>query len=85
MAKYIRDWDDHPFETEEAAREDCAISMDWDDIVNAMEWECEASVVDLLKELARLDSPLFMKIYDTACDYYFEERYSEAEEEEDEN
>ena len=91
MAKYIREWDDHIFETEEEAREDCYDSIEWDDIVNTIEysdtidWK-DTPIIALLKELRRLDSPLFWDIYEATYEGCFDERYYlTGEEEEEEN
>ena len=84
MSKWVREWDDTDFASEEEAREDAATHIKYEDIENVVNYE--VSLMDIIKELQRLDSPLFYRLYDSAVEQYFKDNYyEEAEEEEEED
>ena len=75
MAKYLSRLDRQIFETEEEAREDCARHIDWEHIATADSCDQLSFTIVLLKELRRLDNPLFWKFYEIAHDYWFRQWY----------
>lgn len=82
MSKWVRDWDDETFDSEERAREDAEISVEYEDLEYLVNYEI--SLTDIIKELQRLESPLFWRLYDEAVEQYFKDNYHEEAEEEEE-
>ena len=78
MTRWIRSYDDEELEDEEAAREAAAESVDIYDIVAQV--GNELTIWDLIKELARLDSPLYYDLLNAAIEQAFEDYFSEVEE-----
>lgn len=81
MAKWIRSYDCEEFESEEAARDAAAECVDIDDIVAQV--GNELTTWDLIKELARLDSPLYYDLLDAATEQAFEDYFSEVDDDEE--
>ena len=82
MSKWVREWDDESFDSEEEAREDAETSVEYEDLENAVNYE--VSLMDIIEELQRLDSPLFYRLFNSAVEQYFKDNYYEATEEEEE-
>lgn len=83
MAKWVREWDDADFASEEEAREDAATYVEYEHLEDLVNYE--VSLIDIIKELQRLESPLFWCLYDSAVEQFFKDNYYETtEEEEDE-
>lgn len=80
MSKWVRDWDDETFDSEEEAREDAATNVEYEDLEDLVNYE--VSLIDIIKELQRLDSPLFYRLFNSAVEQYFKDNYYEATEEE---
>lgn len=82
MSKWVRDWDDETFNSEDEAREDAATFVEYEHLEDLVNYE--VSLMDIIKELQRLDSPLFYRLYEEAVEQYFKDNYYEATEEEEE-
>ena len=78
MAKWIRSYDDEKFENEEAARDAAAESIDIDDIADQI--ENNLMIYDLIRELERLESPLYFKLLEAASETRFNACYTELKE-----
>lgn len=87
MSKWVWYWDDETFESEEKAREDVKLNVGYENLKDQVDYEI--SLLDIIHELQRLDSPLFWRLYEKTVDAYFEdfyyEIYDEDEEEEEED
>ena len=81
MSKWVRDWDDADFASEEEAREDAATYVEYENLENAVDYEI--SLMDIIKELQRLESPLFDRLCDSAVEQYFKDNYHEEQEEDE--
>ena len=77
--------DGSEFDTEEDAREAARERVDFDDVCAQI--GNDITYEDLIKELARLDSPVYYKLLEAAEDQVFEEYFStiEAEDEEEDD
>ena len=80
MVKWIR-YDCEEFDSEESARDAAAGLINIDDIVAQV--GNELTTWDLIKELARLDSPLYYNLLDAAIKQAFEDYFSEVDDEEE--
>ena len=80
MAKWIRSYDCKEFDSEKAARDAAAELIYINDIVAQV--GNELTTWDLIKELARLDSPLYYSLLDAAIEQAFEDYFSEVDEKE---
>ena len=83
--KWIYEVDSSEFNSEEKARDAARENVQFLDI--AMRVGYNITVTDIIKELARLDSPLFDTLHEEAVEEYFHDYfYEEAcdDEEEDE-
>lgn len=78
MAKWVRSYDNEEFENEEAAREAAAQSIDIDVIVDQI--ENNLMIYDLIRELERLESPLYFQLLEEAIEAEFSDFYTELEE-----
>ena len=81
MAKWICSYDNKEFENEEAAREAAMNIINIDDIVAQV--GNKLTTWDLIKELARLDSPLYYELFDAATEQILEDYFSEINEDEE--
>ena len=81
MAKWIRCYDSEEFDSEEAAWDAAAEFVDVDDIVAQVGYEL--TTWDLIKELARLGSPLYYDLLDAAIRQVFEDYFSEVDDDEE--
>ena len=75
MAKWVRSYDDEEFEDEEAARDAAAQSIDIDDIADQI--ENNLMIYDLIRELERLESPLYFQLLKAAIEARFNACYTE--------
>lgn len=82
MGKWIRSYDSEEFDSEEAARDAAAECVDIDDIVAQV--DNELTTWDLIKELERLNSPLYYDLCDKAIEQVLEDCFFEIEEDEEE-
>ena len=74
--------DGSEFDTEEDAREAARERVGFDDVCAQI--GNDITYEDLIKELARLDSPMYYDLLQAAEDQAFEEYFSTIEEEKDE-
>lgn len=83
MTKWEYLLDGTEYDTPELARERVREDMDIFDLENAL--HINVSPLDMIRELQRLDSPLFYRLLEDAEEICFEERVSEIEAEDEED
>lgn len=82
MSKWVCSIDGTEYKTENEAREIALEHVSMDDVEaqigNAITYS------DLLRELQRLNSPLYWDLYEAACEEVFEDYFSEVDDDEEE-
>ena len=82
MSKWVFEVTNTEYKTEDEARDAALEYVSMDDVEaqigNALTYR------DLLQELQRLDSPLYWKLYEAACDQVFEDYISEIDDDDEE-
>lgn len=81
--KYECEFDPGVLLDEDEVYDHAASHLDYDDIAERI--GIEVTRIEIIKELARLDSPLFYTMYDAAIAESVEDFYSVIEDEEDED
>lgn len=81
MSKWVLEVTGTEYKTEDEARDAALEYVSIDDVEaqigNAITYS------DLLRELARLNSPLYWKLYEAACEQVFEDYISEIDDDEE--
>jgi hypothetical protein len=82
MSKWVLAITETEYKTEEDARDAALEYISFDDV----EAQIGNSITyrDLLQELARLDSPLYWRLYEAACEEVFEDYIYEIDDDEEE-
>ena len=81
--KYECEFDPDVVLEEEEVYDHAAAHLDYDDIIERI--GIEVTKFEIVKELARLESPLFYTLYEAALAENIEDFYHEIEDEEDED
>ena len=81
--KYECEFDPDVVLDEDEVYDHVAAYFDYGDIAERI--GIEVTKVEIVKELARLESPLFYTLYDAAVTEYIEDFYHEIEDEEEED
>lgn len=83
MSKWVRTYDRAVFNSEEEACEDAELNVDYSDLVDQVD-NGEVSLIEIIKELQKIDSPLFLSLYEEAVEQHFKDFYCAKDEEEEE-
>lgn len=90
MTKWICQLDSQEYNSEEAARDAAYDYIDTCDFEQSIECGEVVTLADIIKELQRLDSPLYYKLLEEVHerifhDYFYEEAADDEEEEDNED
>ena len=83
MSKWICEIDSQEYESEEEARNAAFIYIDTCDFEQAVEYGGSVTFADIIKELQRLESPLYYQLLEEIQETIFHDYFYEETEDED--
>ena len=83
MTKWICQLDSQEYESEEAARDAAYEHIDICDFGESIEYGGVVTLADVVRELQRLDSPLYYKLLEDVQERIFRDYFYEEEDDED--
>lgn len=83
MTKWICQLDGQEYASEEAARDAAFEHIDTCDFEESIEYGGTVTLADIIKELKRLDSPLYYKLLEEAHERIFRDYFYEVADNED--
>ena len=83
MTKWICQLDNQEYESEEAARDAVYEHIDTCDFEESIQYGGAVTLADIVKELQRLDSPLYYKLLEEVQERIFRDYFYEVADDED--
>lgn len=83
MSKWVCEIDGQEYESEEEAREGVLDYIDTCDFERAIEYGRSVCFADIIRELSRLDSPLYYKLLEEVQETIFHDYFCEESEEDE--